>query len=382
MKFRIYTEENQQVSNWSGGETRELAVFPEDATYLDRDFIWRLSTASSDREESSFSRMEGFERILMVLEGDVVLAHGQERSVNLKALDQDRFDGGLKTRCFGRFEKDYNLIMARGCEGSLDILELTQDAKAMGQAGQPASSADPFAGYRSYGAYCLDGYAVISCGERTEMIRPGTQAVIDLDPGDDMIPTIMGEGRCVIASVAFEAGEESIDTDERVAPAPAKSSFASEYGICMKLLARNNRWSKMMRREGADDVYYDRALSKALAKIERKYITTIVWAAGCALCLIPAVFTGRLGICFVAAAVFTCIHLLLIAPFIYWKMLPGPIAFHIKSTDELNAFEKIHHQEEISEDPHMDRLMRKYKSDDENYFADESSPLYKLVKKK
>ncbi|MBQ6370311.1 MAG: HutD family protein, partial [Firmicutes bacterium] len=80
MNFRVIKKEQQKESNWSGGKTYELAIFPEDAKYLDRDFIWRLSTANSDREESSFTKLPDYDRILMVLEGDVVLAHGDVRS--------------------------------------------------------------------------------------------------------------------------------------------------------------------------------------------------------------------------------------------------------------------------------------------------------------
>ena len=200
MKVRIYTEENQPVSNWSGGKTRELAIYPPDSSYMDRDFIWRLSTASSDREESSFSKLEGFDRILMVLEGDVVLAHGQQRSAHLGEMEQDTFDGGIKTRCFGKLIRDYNLIMAKGCKGSIEVMEAAEEAK-------PIAFDMDTKGYRSYGLFCLDGYAVVTIGEKTEMIRPDTQLVIDLDPGEDMIPSVMGQGRCILAKIAFEAGD-------------------------------------------------------------------------------------------------------------------------------------------------------------------------------
>lgn len=387
MKYRIYTEDRQPESNWSGGKTKELAIFPEGSSYLDRDFIWRLSTATSDREESSFSRLEGYDRILMVLEGDVVLAHGQERSAHLGQMEQDHFDGGIKTKCFGKLEKDYNLIMAKGCEGSLEAVEITGDAKAIDGFVGTAGSQDAGAGgssefYRSYGIFCIDGYAVVSIGEKSEMIQPGTQAVIDLLPGEDDIPKVMGEGRCVLALVAFGTGDGATEGASGASADGAGASFGSEYGLCLRLFARSNRWSKMLRRQGADKVYYDKALSRALEKIERRYITFFVWLAGCLLCLMPPLLMGNVGLGALLACGFTVIHILFIAPFIYWKMLPGPIGEHIKSTDELNAFEKMQHEEDIARDPHFEKLMNKYNSDDENYFTDESSPLYRLLRKK
>ncbi len=396
MKIRIITEEQQKVSNWSGGKTRQLAIFPEDGDYISRDFIWRLSTAQSDRDESSFSRLEGFDRILMVLEGDVVLAHGDERSVHLGPMEQDSFDGGTKTRCFGRLEKDYNLIMAKGCTGSLRVMELTPDAQEVGaeQTGEEAGM------YVSYGFFCMEGYAVINCGDRSEMIRPGTQLVIDMDPSDGIdgkaiVPKVMGEGRCILAEVAFATGEEVAFASGKEDPTESgssdetqgtgardKTSFAAEYGSCMKLFLRNNRWSKMFRREGADGVYYDRPLSAALGKLERRYVTTLIWAAVCLLCFLPALMMEKVVLSICLAAGYSVIHMLLVAPLIYYISLPKPLEAHMKNVDELNAIERMHHTEEIAKDPHMERVMSKYSKDDDNYFTDDKSMLYRLVKKK
>jgi environmental stress-induced protein Ves len=117
MKKRIYKEENYKTSKWSGGNTRELAIYPANAEYLDRDFLRRLSSADSDLEESSFTKLPDYDRILMVLEGSVVLAHGDERTASLDAFAYDEFDGAVKTKCFGKLIKDYNLIYRKGCKG-------------------------------------------------------------------------------------------------------------------------------------------------------------------------------------------------------------------------------------------------------------------------
>ena len=101
MDFRVIKQDQRLESNWSGGKTWELAIYPEGAKYLDRDFLWRLSTADSNRDESSFTKLPDYDRILMVLEGDVVLAHADQRSVHLQALQSDAFDGAVKTRCYG-----------------------------------------------------------------------------------------------------------------------------------------------------------------------------------------------------------------------------------------------------------------------------------------
>ncbi len=445
MKIRINKREQQIESSWSGGRTLELAIFPEDTKYLDRDFIWRLSTADSDREESSFTKLPDYDRILMVLEGDVVLAHGTERSVHLQSMEQDSFDGAIKTKCFGRLIKDYNLIMAKGCRGAMRAVELSPEAVSLRElmragreeteAGQD-SAADEKSGsaitaaeweavlaagansWSSFGFFCLDGYAVISCGGRSEMIRPGEQAVIDLLPEESPEISFMGEGRGVLTAVNFAAGDAGANGDPAgagdagtatgaagssgagleagasgaagiaataasaagQAAEPAKTSFAKDYGTMMGLFLQNNKWSKMMRREGRGRMYHDRILTERLARLERRFVTTIVWAAGALLCFVPMFITGGhvLG-SIIAAAVFTVFHLLLLGPFIYWKYLPNPIASHMKNVEEMSAIETMQHARDIAENPRLDKLMRKYRSDDENYFTDDSSPLSRLV---
>ena len=100
MEYRIYRESDFRVSNWTGGKTRQLAIFPENASYLERNFLWRLSSATCEKEESQFTRLPDFDRVLLVLEGSVVLAHQDERLVNWSrigstALSVRKASGGL-----------------------------------------------------------------------------------------------------------------------------------------------------------------------------------------------------------------------------------------------------------------------------------------------
>lgn len=40
------TQDDYAVSRWSGGTTTQLAIFPPGASYADRDFLWRVSSAA------------------------------------------------------------------------------------------------------------------------------------------------------------------------------------------------------------------------------------------------------------------------------------------------------------------------------------------------
>ena len=57
------------VSSWSGGTTTQLAIEPENAEYKDRDFLWRVSSATVALEESVFTPLPDYERLIMTLEG-------------------------------------------------------------------------------------------------------------------------------------------------------------------------------------------------------------------------------------------------------------------------------------------------------------------------
>lgn len=104
---------------WSGGMTTELAIFPPDAQYSERNFKWRLSSATVQIEESIFTHLPGISRIIMVIEGKLILKHEGKHSAALNPFETDSFMGDWTTKCFGK-ATDFNLMMAEGCSGELD----------------------------------------------------------------------------------------------------------------------------------------------------------------------------------------------------------------------------------------------------------------------
>lgn len=55
MKCKIFSPEQQRVSSWSGGQTRELYIAGGAADYAARDFLLRLSSATVETEHSVFT---------------------------------------------------------------------------------------------------------------------------------------------------------------------------------------------------------------------------------------------------------------------------------------------------------------------------------------
>lgn len=356
MEKKIYREEDYKISKWSGGNTRELAIYPDNAEYLDRDFIWRLSSADSDREEASFTRLPDFERILMVLKGEVILAHGEERSVSLKELEQDSFDGAVKTRCFGRLEKDYNLIMRKGCRGRMEVIGAEENAKAVKTSERRGTEDGRTGGeYGSYGFFCTEGYVIVSVNGQSDMIKADRQMVVNCRPDEDISISVMGKGSCIFTEVVFERDEMAFVPD--VQTGTGKGNF----GIAMKLFLSNNRWSRLMRRERKTGVWYSPELEKKLAILDKFFITGIVWITGVLLCLGTMLFgVGTSAVIGVLIA-FTIVDFLLISPLIYKAVLPKPLCAHIKDSSKLNAYEKKMFEEQAGHDIHREKLMHKYR---------------------
>lgn len=128
MKYEIelIKEEQLQTNLWSGGTTTQLAIYPKDATYSQRNFKWRLSSAKVEAEESIFTSLPGINRIIMISEGEMTLEHKNHYKKLLKRFDQDSFSGSWTTKSYGKVV-DFNLMMSEGCDGELEDIHLGKD---------------------------------------------------------------------------------------------------------------------------------------------------------------------------------------------------------------------------------------------------------------
>ncbi|WP_094605031.1 hypothetical protein SPSIL_018040 [Sporomusa silvacetica DSM 10669] len=121
--FELIRKTDQTTSDWSGGTTTQIAIYPQQAVYAERNFTWRISSARVDLEESLFTSLPGIERLIMVLEGEMRLEHTGHHSSYLKPFDQDSFSGNWTTKSFGKV-RDFNLMLAEGSFGKLTAVTL------------------------------------------------------------------------------------------------------------------------------------------------------------------------------------------------------------------------------------------------------------------
>ena len=123
MKEKIITKEDFITTKWAGGETTQLAIYPEAADFADRDFLWRISSATFTGTESTFSDFSGYQRHLLPLEGQLSVSHKGLYSRELKKYEVEYFDGGWETSSHNSPDcRDYNFIVKSGYQAKLQIL--------------------------------------------------------------------------------------------------------------------------------------------------------------------------------------------------------------------------------------------------------------------
>jgi len=122
-KISIIRRAEQQPTQWSGGTTTQLYIFPANTEYSKRNFQVRISTATVEDELSIFTSLPGFSRQLMVLQGNLIIEHEGYHTAQLTPFTTDIFDGSWNTKGTGRVT-DFNLMTAENVKGSLSSRKL------------------------------------------------------------------------------------------------------------------------------------------------------------------------------------------------------------------------------------------------------------------
>lgn len=184
-EVELVRQQEQATSNWSGGTTTQIAIYPKDAIYSERHFQWRLSTARVETEKSVFTSLPGIWRLIMVLEGTMKLEHVGHHSVELTPFEQDSFSGDWTTTSFGKV-RDFNLMLADACAGELTAIR-TNDNTPIALETKPADPAR-FAKVSS-GFYCVEGCITLTIGnnDRYELLA-GDFLLLTLQADTKKIP--------------------------------------------------------------------------------------------------------------------------------------------------------------------------------------------------
>jgi len=81
MKISFLSKKDSKASIWSGGLTHEYMVYPETASYADRDFTFRISSATIEKVPSEFTKFTGYHRYLVMLDNALDIEVNKEKKI-------------------------------------------------------------------------------------------------------------------------------------------------------------------------------------------------------------------------------------------------------------------------------------------------------------
>lgn len=165
-RAELLHESSYRTTEWSGGLTTELAIAPEGSAYADRDFLWRLSSATVDAEESRFTALPDYDRIILTLKGKIRLSHNGREWMELSEYEPHSFDGADETRSVGKV-RDFNLMMRKGrCRGRVEVIRLEENG-----GDRQILWAEP--GADTVFFYCAEGRALIRAADGQGLWKEG-----------------------------------------------------------------------------------------------------------------------------------------------------------------------------------------------------------------
>ncbi len=123
MKIQSVNKETFRTTEWSGGTTTELFIYPPGADYKNRDFKARISSAHVADERSKFTSLAGVTRYLVPLSREITLKIRGE-DVSLSPYEVIKFSGEDEVESFGVC-RDFNLML-KNAGGTMECVCATE----------------------------------------------------------------------------------------------------------------------------------------------------------------------------------------------------------------------------------------------------------------
>ena len=124
--IKLVKKEDFIVTEWSGGKTAQIYIWPEKASYKEIDFMFRISSATVELEKSEFTKLDGVYRFITPIDNKLKLTHNHKDYIELEPFQVYEFNGGLNTTSYGT-ARDFNLMLANGAKGSLTSIYIDEE---------------------------------------------------------------------------------------------------------------------------------------------------------------------------------------------------------------------------------------------------------------
>ena len=144
----VIQQSEMSISQWAGGSTTQLAIYPPHSSVAAQDFLWRFSSATVE-QSGAFTRFPQHQRLLALRQGagfafavEAKLAGGVHNAANQTATHQAevtrqqqtlRFAGAFASsaRLLDGAVTDINLMLSAGYSGNLLALPLSQQRQPL-----------------------------------------------------------------------------------------------------------------------------------------------------------------------------------------------------------------------------------------------------------
>lgn len=108
--------ESLNATLWNGGRTFQYYIQPKDSNYTNKDFLYRISSATIETEQSCFTQFKGYNRYLVMLDNVLNIKHnGISKSFN--PLEIFSFDSNDEVLSYSK-GSDFNLMVAKQADST------------------------------------------------------------------------------------------------------------------------------------------------------------------------------------------------------------------------------------------------------------------------
>ena len=111
MKITKIAKADLLGSEWDGGKTYEYFIYPPQANYAERNFMFRISSASIDKVPSQFTRFENYKRYLVMLDNSLeIIRNGSKERYEKHELFTFDSNDTITSSSVGN---DFNLMVSK-----------------------------------------------------------------------------------------------------------------------------------------------------------------------------------------------------------------------------------------------------------------------------
>ena len=109
MNIKIISKSDLTPSIWDGGKTYEYYISPIDSSYVNRDFDFRISSATIEKTPSNFTKFGDYHRYLVMLDNDLIISrNGIDEQYSKNEIFE--FDSADSIQSFS-LGNDFNLMV-------------------------------------------------------------------------------------------------------------------------------------------------------------------------------------------------------------------------------------------------------------------------------